>query len=54
VEDEMGDQVDAFDHFKSFFYDDISDSSLKLINEAYIEFYLNQKLNIENKPNKIL
>ena len=53
VENEMGDQVDAFDHFKSFFYDDISDSSLKLINEAYIEFYVNQDLNLENEPDRI-
>ena len=53
VEDEVGDQVDAFDHFKSFFYDDISDSSLKLINEAYIEFYVNQNLNLENEPDRI-
>ena len=53
VENEVGDQVDAFDHFKSFFYDDISDSSLKLINEAYIEFYVNQDLNLENEPDRI-
>ena len=53
VEDEMGDQVDAFDHFKSFFYDDISDSPLKLINEAYIEFYVDQNLNLENEPDRI-
>ena len=53
VENEMGDQVDAFDHFKSFFYDDISESPLKLINEAYIEFYVNQDLNLENEPDRI-
>ena len=53
VENEMGDQVDAFDHFKSFFYDDISESPLKLINEAYIEFYVNQGLNLENEPDRI-
>ena len=53
VENELGDQVDAFDHFKSFFYDDISESPLKLINEAYIEFYVNQNLNLENEPDRI-
>ena len=53
VEDEMGDQVDAFDHFKSFFYDDIADAPLKLINEAYIEFYVDQGLNLENEPDRI-
>ncbi|MFL2643455.1 MAG: DUF4270 domain-containing protein [Flavobacteriaceae bacterium] len=53
VEDEMGDQVDAFDHFKSFFYDDIADVPLKLINEAYIEFYVDQGLNLENEPDRI-
>jgi len=53
VENEIGDQVDAFEHFKSFFYDDISESSLKLINEAYIEFYVNQDLNLENEPDRI-
>ena len=53
VENEIGEQVDAFDHFKSFFYDDISDSPLKLINEAYIEFYVNQDLNLKNEPDRI-
>ena len=53
VEDEMGQEVDAFDHFKSFFYDEISDSPLKLINEAYIEFYVDQDLNLENEPDRI-
>ena len=53
VEDEMGDQVDAFDHFKSFFYDDVTDSPLKLINEAYIEFYVDQNLNLGNEPDRI-
>ena len=53
VEDEVGEDVDAFDHFKSFFYDEISDSPLKLINEAYIEFYVDQELNLENEPDRI-
>ena len=53
VENEMGEDVDAFDHFKSFFYDEISDSPLKLINEAYIEFYVDQELNLENEPDRI-
>ena len=53
VENEMGEDVDAFNHFKSFFYDEISDSPLKLINEAYIEFYVDQELNLENEPDRI-
>ena len=53
VEDEMGEDVNALEHFKSFFYDEISDSPLKLINEAYIEFYVDQELNLENEPDRI-
>ena len=53
IENEIGEQVDAFDHFKNFFYDDISDSALKLINEAYIEFYVDHELNLENEPDRI-
>ena len=53
VEDEMGEDLNAFEHFKNFFYDEISDSPLKLINEAYIEFYVDQELNLENEPDRI-
>lgn len=53
VEDEVGNTVDAFEHFKNFFYDDLSDLPLKLINEAYIEFYVNQDLNLNNEPDRI-
>ena len=30
-----GEEISEFDHFKDFFYDNISDSPKRLINEAY-------------------
>ena len=37
---ENGEEIDEFDHFKEFFYDEISDEPIRIINEAYIEFFL--------------
>ena len=58
VEDETGTQVDAFEHFKNSFREDNGDDTFtqkKLINEAYLEFYVNQDLMTggSQEPNRI-
>jgi len=53
VENENGEMIDAFDHFKNSFYDDENDIAKRLINEAYIEFYVDQSQNLESEPDRI-
>ena len=48
-----GEEISEFDHFKDFFYDNISDSPKRLINEAYIEFYVNQNFMNSDEPERI-
>ena len=48
-----GEEISEFDHFKDFFYDNISDSPKRLINEAYIEFYVNQNFTNSDEPERI-
>ena len=48
-----GEEISEFDHFKDFFYDNISDSPKRLINEAYIEFYVNQNFINNDEPERI-
>ena len=53
VENENGEMIDAFENFKSSFYDDTSEKALKIINEAYIEFYVDQSNNFNVEPDRI-
>ncbi|MCH1548500.1 MAG: DUF4270 domain-containing protein [Flavobacteriaceae bacterium] len=53
VEGEDGEMIGAFDHFKNSFYDEENDIAKRLINEAYIEFYVDQSLNLESEPERI-
>jgi hypothetical protein len=39
IQDENGEMVDAFDHFKNSFYNEENEIANKIINEAYIEFF---------------
>ena len=48
-----GEEISEFDHFKDFFYDNISDSPKRLINEAYVEFYVNQNFINSDEPERI-
>ena len=48
-----GEEISEFDHFKDFLYDNISDSPKRLINEAYIEFYVNQNFMNSDEPERI-
>ena len=48
-----GEEISEFDHFKDFFYDNISEKPKRLINEAYIEFYVNQNFINSDEPERI-
>ena len=53
IQDENGEMVDAFDHFKNSFYNEENEIANKIINEAYIEFFVDQAQNIQDEPNRI-
>ena len=53
IQDENGEMVDAFDHFKNSFYDEENEIANKIINEAYIEFFVDQTQNIQDEPDRI-
>ena len=50
---EFGEEVDEFEHFKNYFHDEISDQPKRIINEAFIEFFVNQNYNNEDEPDRI-
>ena len=53
IQNENGEMVDAFDHFKNSFYDEENEIANKIINEAYIEFFVDQTQNIQDEPDRI-
>ena len=53
IQDENGEMVDAFDHFKNSFYNEENEIANKIINEAYIEFFVDQTQNIQSEPDRI-
>ena len=53
ISDDNGDIISEYDHFKSFFYDEITDQPKKIINEAYIEFFVNQNFFNNDEPERI-
>ena len=53
ITNDNGEEISEFDHFKDFFYDNVSDSPKRLINEAYIEFYVNQNFINSDEPERI-
>jgi len=56
VEDENGAQVDAFEYFKNSFREDNGDGTFtqkRLINEAFLEFYVNQDIMQGDEPDRI-
>jgi len=53
ITNDIGEEISEYDHFKSFFYDDISDEPIRLINEAYIEFFVDQNFVNEDEPERI-
>ena len=48
-----GEEISEFDFFKNFFYDEISDEPIRIINEAYIEFFVNQGFSNNDEPERI-
>ena len=48
-----GEEISEFDLFKEFFYDEISDEPIRIINEAYIEFFVNQNFSNDDEPERI-
>ena len=53
IQDENGEMVNAFEHFKNSFYDEENEIAKKIINEAYIEFFVDQTLDIGSEPDRI-
>ena len=53
IEDDNGVMVNAFDHFKNSFYDQENEIANKIINEAYIEFFVDQTQDIGSEPDRI-
>ena len=53
ITNDNGEDMSEFDHFKQFFYDDISDEPIRIINEAYIEFFVNQNFANDDEPERI-
>ncbi len=50
---EIGEEVGEFEHFKNYFYDEISDQPKRIINEAFIEFFVNQNYLNDDEPDRI-
>ena len=50
---EFGEEVGEFEHFKNYFYDEISDQPKRIINEAFIEFFVNQNYLNDDEPDRI-
>ena len=50
---EIGEEIGEFEHFKNYFYDEISDQPKRIINEAFIEFYVNQNYLNSDEPDRI-
>ncbi len=53
ITNDNGDEISEFEHFKDFFYDEISDEPIRIINEAYIEFFVNQNFSNDDEPERI-
>ena len=53
ITNDNGEEMSEFDHFKQFFYDDISDEPVRIVNEAYIEFFVNQNFANDDEPERI-
>ena len=53
ITNDIGEEMSEFDHFKQFFYDDISDEPIRIVNEAYIEFFVNQNFANDDEPERI-
>ena len=53
ITDDSGEEISEFNHFKQFFYDEVSNEPIRIVNEAYIEFFVNQNFSNDDEPERI-
>jgi len=53
ITDNNGEEISEFNHFKNFFYDEVLDTPIRIINEAYIEFFVNQNFINDDEPERV-
>ncbi len=53
TENENGDEVSEFEYFKNFFIDRETNQPKRIINEAFIEFFVNSSFSNEDEPDRI-
>ena len=53
IENESGEEVNEFEYFKNFFVDEETNQPKRIINEAFIEFFVNSSFSNEDEPERI-
>ena len=53
MEDENGEEVNEFEYFKDFFVDGETNQPKRIINEAFIEFFVNPGFSNDDEPDRI-
>lgn len=53
VQNENGEEVNEFEYFKNFFVDEETNQPKRIINEAFIEFFVNSSFTNEDEPERI-
>ena len=53
MENENGEEVNEFEYFKNFFIDQETNQAKRIINEAFIEFFVNSSFSNEDEPDRI-
>ena len=53
MENENGEEVNEFEYFKNFFVDGETNQAKRIINEAFIEFFVNSSFSNEDEPDRI-
>ncbi len=53
IENENGEEVNEFEYFKNFFVDQQTNQPKRIINEAFIEFFVNSSFSNEDEPDRI-
>ena len=53
TQNESGEEVNEFEYFKNFFVDEETNQPKRIINEAFIEFFVNSSFSNEDEPDRI-
>ena len=53
MENENGEEVNEFEYFKNFFVDEETNQPKRIINEAFIEFFVNSAHSNQDEPDRI-